>query len=241
MAQDAAVQAALAQLAVFHSQPDELVLEFAPAALAPEQRNLVRMRAVEMGMKGKSRGGGQARRLVVTKPGYQAQQKDQQQQAAPEPEPEPELGPSLVHDDHEDPNSSVVFLRKLPRSVDRQALRQLGARFGTVTDTILLHGRGQCVLQLDSTASASALLEHYASQPLVLNGKKVLVQRGAQDITRTPVVIHRHILREVRRALPPPPPPPAPVCCEMLRLRCGTHCAAELAGCTALVSRRCTT
>ena len=232
MAQDAAVEAALAQLAAFHGQPDELVLEFAPDSLAPEQRNLVRMRAVALGMKGKSRGGGQARRLVVTKPEYQAQQREQRQQAAPEPEPEPELGPSLVHGDHEDPNSSVVFLRKIPRSVDRQALQQLGARFGTVADTILLHGRGQCVLQLDSTASASALLEHYATRPLVLNGKKVLVQRGAQDITRSPVVVHRHILREVRL-------PPAPTCHpSTTHTHSHVRAGAELNQCLA---HRCTT
>ena len=68
---------------------------------------------------------------------------------------------------------------------------------GRVVDTVLLHGRGQCVLQLESTAQATAFLSHYSERPLVMNGKKLLCQRGAADISRTPVVMHRHILREV--------------------------------------------
>lgn len=68
-------------------------------------------------------------------------------------------------------------------------------------DTVLLHGRGQCVLQLSRTEDATAFLAHYANRPLILNGKKVLCQRGATDITRTPVVMHRHILREVHHVM----------------------------------------
>ena len=73
---------------------------------------------------------------------------------------------------------------------------------GKVVDTVLLHGRGQCVLQLESTAQATAFLSYYAERPLVMNGKKLLCQRGAADITRTPVVMHRHILREVHHVSP---------------------------------------
>ena len=63
-------------------------------------------------------------------------------------------------------------------------------------DTVLLHGRGQCVLELESTESATAFLAYYVDKPLIMNGKKLLCQRGANEITRTPVVMHRHILRE---------------------------------------------
>ena len=74
---------------------------------------------------------------------------------------------------------------------------------GKVVDTVLLHGRGQCVLQLASTEEATAFLAYYADRPLVLNGKKVLCQRGATDISRTPIVVHRHILREVHHVRRP--------------------------------------
>ncbi len=87
-----------------------------------------------------------------------------------------------------------------PRSDSRVRCR---ASPGTVVDTVLLHGRGQCVLQLESTAQATAFLSHYSERPLVMNGKKLLCQRGAADISRTPVVMHRHILREVHHVSTP--------------------------------------
>ena len=203
---DPAMAAALAELERFHGS-EELTLAFAPAALTSDQRNLVRMKAVALGYKGKSKGGGQARHLVINKPGAVKkdertwQQRRRGGEAQSELQPESELGPSLVSGDNEDPNSSVVFLRKIPRSVGRLELMALGAQFGKVADTVLLHGRGQCVLQFESTAEATAFLSHYAEQPLVMNGKKLLCQRGAADISRTPVVMHRHILREVHHVL----------------------------------------
>lgn len=130
---------ALAELERWSACEEELTLAFAPEALSAEQRNLVRMKAVALGHKGKSKGGGQVRHLVVTKaqaekqdePGRGKRRQRGADSAQPELQPEAELGPSLVTGDNEDPQSSVVFLRKIPRSVGRLELMALGAQFGT--------------------------------------------------------------------------------------------------------------
>ena len=129
--------AALEQLQRFHEDETAMTLAFEPAALSPEQRNTVRIKAVSLGYTGKSKGGGMARHLVISKAG--APKKDgrsweQQRRGGPaqvEDQPEAELGPSLVTGDNEDPQSSVVFLRKIPRSVGRLELTALGSQFGT--------------------------------------------------------------------------------------------------------------
>ena len=41
----------------------------------------------------------------------------------------------------------------------------------------------------------------FVGSPLVMKGKKLLVQRGAESISRTPVVLDRHILREVHHVI----------------------------------------
>lgn len=133
----ALLAAALMELERFHGS-DEQTLAFAPTALSAGQRNIVRIKAVALGYKGKSKGGGQARHLVINKLG--AVKKDdswrhrRRGDAAQEltPEAEAEIGPSLVTGDNEDPSSCVVFLRKIPRSVGRPEILAVGARFGAV-------------------------------------------------------------------------------------------------------------
>ena len=128
--------AALEQLQRFHEDETAMTLAFDPAVLSAEQRNTVRIKAVALGHTGKSKGGGMARHLVISKAG--APKKDgrswqQQRRGAPpqvEDQPEAGLGPSLVTGDNEDPQSSVVFLRKIPRSVGRLELTALGSQFG---------------------------------------------------------------------------------------------------------------
>lgn len=132
----ALLEAALARLALFHANADEQTLMFPPDALSPEQRNFVRMKGVALGYKGKSKGGGQARHLVINKssapkePELTWQQRRARRNGVPDgqPGPEPELDttPSLVHGDNEDPSSAIVFLRKIPRSVGRLEIMAVG-------------------------------------------------------------------------------------------------------------------
>jgi hypothetical protein len=155
------VMEALSTLTAFHKDESQRTLEFPAVGLSPEQRNFVRIEAGKLGYKGKSKGGGAARHLVINKPEPVKDKYELTEVDVLTTEQELALGASRVVGDNEDPACAVVFLRKIPRSVTRQSLQKLGSMYGKVVDTIVLHGRGQCVLQLDSCASASAMLAYY--------------------------------------------------------------------------------
>jgi hypothetical protein len=61
--------------------PRQVELAYPPAALGPAERNLVRIAAVERGLKAKSKGKGEKRTLVLRK---------DRPEPAPAPEPEPD-------------------------------------------------------------------------------------------------------------------------------------------------------
>lgn len=87
----------------------------------------------------------------------------------------------------------VVFVQGLPHDCTDDELRQLGTPFGTVIDALALHGQqkvrwgmivvlgltnrsdsfgslGQGFIEMSTTEAATALINHYTSNPVLLRG-----------------------------------------------------------------------
>ena len=81
------------------------------------------------------------------------------------------------------PNS--LFVRNLPKNVDRKEVEELFGAHGELTQVQLQPGRGYCFVTFKEKEPADAVIELAASQPLQLGDNELSVDRRRRPTERT--------------------------------------------------------
>lgn len=72
--------------------------------------------------------------------------------------------------------SRVIHIRKLPGDVTEGEVISLGLPFGKVTNLLMLKGKNQAFIEMNTEEAANTMVNYYTSVPPVLRGQPIYIQ-----------------------------------------------------------------